>query len=306
MTRRAESCVTYPRLYAYNPIISTGGLYSSSSDLSIFLRSILTHKLLDIPTTNAWLKPHSYSSSIEFAYGMPWEIFRTNSLVFDSNRIVDLFTKSGSLSGYASRIILIPEYNIGVTVLVAGDGKAKGWTEELVLSKLIPEVESVARCQMKDKYAATYFAPAYLGINSSMKIEMDGASGLILTSWISNGTDFLDQYAALSKGVDKGRAQLVPSNIRRGSSAEAWRLMFAIPDTRTGTSMENCLIDDLDSMMYGGRSLEEFLFHLDENGVVESVELPAFRITLQKGKIRGEGRGYGERFVGFMKPLGLF
>jgi hypothetical protein len=266
----------------------------------------MTHGMLDIPTTNAWLKPHSYSSSIDFAYGMPWEIFRTTSLLSDSDRIMDLITKSGSLSGYASRIIIIPEYNIGVTVLVAGEGKAKGWIEELVMSKLIPEVESGARCKMRDKYADTYYAPAYLGVNSSVKIDLDGASGLVLTSWISNGTDFLYQYAALSMGADKGRAQLVPSNIGRGSSAEVWRVMFATPDTRTGRAMENCLIDDLDSMMYGGRSLEEFVFHLGEDGVVESVELPAFRITLKKGKIKEEGRGYRDRFLGFMKPLGLF
>ncbi len=237
---------------------------------------------------------------------MPWEIFRTNSLLSDSNRIIGLFTKSGSLSGYASRIILIPEYNIGATVLVAGDGKAKGWIEEQVLSKLIPEAENIARCQTRNKYADTYYAPAYLRTNSSIKIELDGASGLVLTSWISNGTNFLDQYTALSKGSDDGRAQLVPSNIERGPSAEVWRVMFAAPDSRKGGTFEDCLIDDLDSMMYGGRSLEEFVFHLNENGVVESVELPAFRITLEKSKMRKEERGYGDRFFDFMKPLGLF
>lgn len=268
----------------------------------------MTHTMLDIPTTNAWLKPRSYSSSEDFAYGMPWEIFRSTSLLSDSDRAMDLIMKSGSLSGYASRIIMIPEYNIGVTVLVAGDGKAKDWIEELVMSKLIPEVESETRRQMRDKYAGTYYAPAHLGVNSSVKISLDGASGLVITSWISNDTDFLHQYAALSMGTGKGRAQLVPSNIGRGSSGQVWRVMFAAPDTRTGRAMENCLIDDLDSMMYGGRSLEEFVFHLSKDGVVESVELPAFRITLQKGKMKEEGRGYRDRdrFFGFMKPFGVF
>ena len=256
--------------------------------------------------TNVWLRPHSYSSSAEFAYGMPWEIFRTTTLLPDSDRKIDLFTKSGSLSGYASRIILVPEYNVGITVLVAGDSNAVGWMEEMVLSKLSPEVESIARHQTSDRYADKYYAPAYLGINSSVEIGVDGAYGLVLKSWISNGTDFLHQYAALSKGTDAGRAQLVPSNIKRGSSGELWRVVFAAPDSKREIAIENCLVDDFDSMMYGGRSLEEFVFHEDGNGDIESVELPAFRIKLKKGETKVEMNGYKDRILGFMKPLGLF
>ena len=237
---------------------------------------------------------------------MPWEIFRTNNLIPHSDRIIDLFVKSGSLSGYASRIILIPEYDLGITVLVAGDGKAESWIEELLLSKLIPKVESITRYQTKEKYADRYHAPAHLGINSSITLEVDGASGLVVKSWISNGTNFLDKYTQLSKGTDKGRVQLVPSKINRGNLGEVWKVMFAEPDLKRGRAIENCLIDDIDSIMYGGRSLEEFVFHRNENGVVESVELPAFRITLQKNKMKTTKKGYKEKVFGLMKPLGLF
>ena len=304
MIRRADSSIRSNICLLV--ITSTGGLYSTPSDLSIFLRSILTHGMLDIPSTNAWLKPYSYSSSVEFAYGMPWEIFRTNSLLPATDRIIDLFTKSGSLSGYASRIILIPEYDMGITVLVAGDGQAEGWIEELVLSKLIPEVENITRYQTGEKYADTYHAPAHLGVNSSITIEMDGLSGLIVKSWISNGTDFLNHYTQLSKGSDTGRVQLIPSKINRGNSGEVWKVLFAEPNLKRGSAIENCLIDDVDSMMYGGRSLEEFVFHVGENGVVESIELPAFRTTLQKGKMKPTKKGYKVRILDLMKPLGLF
>ena len=218
--------------------------------------------------------------------------------------MTDLYTKSGSLSGYASRIILIPEYDLGLTVLAAGDGKAVGWIEQRVLAHLIKGVDQMAQDQTRDKYAGVYYAPASIGVNSSLKIEVDGAEGVALTSWISNGTDFLNQYKELSKAGDTGRAQLVPSHIKRGKSGEVWRLMYAAPDSRRGDAIENCLVDDLDSVMYGGRSLEEFVFHENENGVVQSIELPAFRIALQKGKIMSTKKGYGDRFLDFFKAQG--
>ena len=289
---------------------STGGLYSTSSDLSAFLRSILTHKLLNIPSTNAWLKPHSFSSGVEysnaqFTYGMPWEIFRAHDLVGQRDRMIDLFTKSGGLSGYTSRIVLVPEYKLGVTVLVAGDGKAVGWIEQQILSRLIKGVDVMTQDQTRDKYAGLYFAPASMGVNSSLEIEVDGAKGVVLTSWISNGTDFLHQYKQMSNSPDTGRAQLVPSNVMRGKSREVWRLMYAAPGSRRGNAIENCLVDDLDSLMYGGRSLEEFVFRQDENGFIQDVELPAFRITLQKMKIRPNNKGYGEGFLTYLRPQGV-
>ena len=218
--------------------------------------------------------------------------------------MIDLFTKSGSLSGYTSRIILIPEYDLGVTVLVAGDGKAVNWIEQRVLAHLIKGVDKMTQDQTRDKYAGVYYAPVSIGFNSSLKIEVDGAEGVIVTSWISNGTNFLDQYKELSKAGDTGRAQLVPSSIKRGRSGEVWRLIYAAPDSRRGGAIKNCLIDDLDSMMYGGRSLEEFVFHQDEKGVIQSIELPAFRIMLQKAQIKSTEKGYGEIFREYLKLQG--
>ena len=290
---------------AYPIIFSTGGLYSSLSDLSIFIRSILCHKLLDPSRTNAWLKPHSYSSSADFAYGMPWEVFRPYKLLPGSDRRIDMFTKLGGLSGYVSRIILIPEYDIGVTVLVAGEDTALKWMEEILLSKLIPGVDSIAKHQVKHKYADTYHAASSQAINSSMVLEVDDTFGLVVSSWVSNGTDFLHRYRKMFEGKKTGKAQLIPSNFRRGASGEVWRIMFVSPDSRQGTIIESCLLDDVDSLMYGGRSLEEVIFHQDANGVVNSVELPAFRITLQKGKTTAKNKGYSDKVLELMKPLGI-
>ena len=259
----------------------TGGMYASASELSIFLRSILTPKLLDVPATNAWLQPHSYSSNLYLTYGMPWEITRTTSILADADRGMTLYAKAGNLDGYSSHIILVPEYGIGFTLLVAGDGKALKWIEDQVLTTTIQGIENIAREQVRQKYTGSYHAPLSTGINSSLTLSLDGSSGLVVTSWISNGTDFLPKYASFSSD-EPGKAQLIPSRLKRGAAGEVWRLTFVQPDVKPKSVVDTCQMNDVDSIMYGGRSVDEFVFLKDRNGVVQGVELSAFRITLAK------------------------
>lgn len=238
----------------------TGGLYSTSTDLSRFLRAIMNSELLDKSTTNAWLKPHSWSSSLTSAFGMPWEIYRTTSLLPDTNRGMTIVTKAGGLFGYSSHAILLPEYDLAIVALVAGDGTALGWLEEQVLSAVSKVIENIARNQAKERYAGTFRSSA---INSSVTLSIRGSSGLVIDSWVSNGTDFLLEYVALQSGkrdLTGGKVQLMPAGIRRSNGGEVWRASF-IPNKRDHVGVINsCMVNDVDDLMYGDRSLQEFVF----------------------------------------------
>ncbi|KAL9047081.1 MAG: hypothetical protein Q9214_000251 [Letrouitia sp. 1 TL-2023] len=264
---------------------ATGGIYSTSSDMSVLARAILTHKLLDEATTNAWFAPRSYSSSLEFAYGMPWEIFRTTSLLQDSQRSQTIVSKAGNVRGYASRFVLFPEYGVGLTVLVAGDGRALTWIEEEILKTALPKVEEIARQQVCEKYTGTYAASPGTVINSSVDLEVQGSSGLVVTSWISNGTNFQDTFATLWKmeSGTKGpcRVQLTPSRIWRGLSDEVWHAQV-VTESLPNTVLNTNLVEDIDPFLYASRAIEEFVFQHNEEGDVIGVELPALRITLRK------------------------
>ncbi|KAL8792226.1 MAG: hypothetical protein Q9195_005182 [Heterodermia aff. obscurata] len=264
---------------AYDP---TGGLYSTVNDLSIFMRAILNSELLDRSTTNAWFKPRSWSSSLHSAYGMPWEIYRTTGLIPDSDRGVTLITKGGALYGYYSHIILLPEFDLAITVLVAGESEGREWLEKQVLTATTKLVEDIARSQARDRYTGYYKS---LQINSSITFEINGSSGLTITSWISNGTDFMLEYVGIHTGqrdLSQGRIQLVPAGLRRRSGGEAWHATF-VPNKRTADSViDSCMINDVDTVMYGDRSLQEFVFHANNEGEVTEVELPAFRAVLRK------------------------
>lgn len=76
----------------------TGGIYSSTTDLSKFLRYILTH-YNGITYAANWVHPVSPSTGLYSFYGMPWEIFHTDRILQKSQRTVKFITKSGGLPG---------------------------------------------------------------------------------------------------------------------------------------------------------------------------------------------------------------
>lgn len=261
---------------------STGGIYSTSTDLSVFLRAILNSELLDESTTNAWFKPHSWSSGLNSAYGMPWEIYRTTKLLSDTDRGMTIVTKGGALNGYYSHIILLPEYNFAITVLVAGDSQALGWLEKQVLTATAGVVESIARSQTKKRYAGKYQAS---GINSSLALELNGSSGLVIDSWISNGTDFLLEYVGIHTGkydLDQGKVQLLPAGVRRSNGGEVWRASFVPSYQEIESVIDGCMINDVDNLMYGDRSLQEFVFVADGGRKITLLELPGLRVVMEK------------------------
>ncbi|KAF1355700.1 beta-lactamase/transpeptidase-like protein [Lizonia empirigonia] len=101
------------------PGAAMGGIFSSPNDLSAIGRSILSSSLLPSSTARALLKPTSFTSSLLGAAGRPWEIYRA-ALNAERNRVIDLYTKSGNLPGYGANLVLIPDFDVGFVVMMAG------------------------------------------------------------------------------------------------------------------------------------------------------------------------------------------
>jgi CubicO group peptidase (beta-lactamase class C family) len=133
----------------------TGGIYSSSRDLSRYLRYILTHYNGLTPALN-WLHPASYSAGMNSFFGMPWEIYRTSNILPHTDRPVAFVTKSGGLPGYFSIIMIVPDYDLGVTILVGGQGQLLSELRKLVTIPLIEAIECMAFEQMGVVYGGTY------------------------------------------------------------------------------------------------------------------------------------------------------
>ena len=294
----------------------TGGLYASSSDMSTWLRYILaTYNARPLSAGN-WFAPTSFSGSIDTFYGMPWEIFRlrTNAVVtdFKSTRPLTFVTKGGALPGYTSIMILIPEYALGITILIAGSSNLLSEIRETVISEIVRFADVAAMTELRSRYVGTYADEVS---NSSITLSQSSQHGLTVTRWISNSIDTLSAFGNLYSSFGGGPSLLMhvlPTLLYSDESAhekgEKWRL---VPQSlgaseqaedeqrrspgsgRSGSDgvWTNFCISDWDIIAYAGKPMTELIFQntkqkgqSSRHARCESVQLSGFRSTLYRKK----------------------
>ncbi|KAL2397234.1 putative hydrolase M10 [Exophiala dermatitidis] len=248
----------------------TGGLFACSADLSRFLRHVLNHYNSPGSITNSlnWFQPASFTATMGSFY-------------------------AGGLPGYSTIIILVPEYELGITILTAGSEPALlDLLREAVTVPLIRAADEVARRQTESIYAGTY---EYTDtdrngnnsdhLNSSLTLTYSTAHGLEITHFISNGTDVLaaiPAYFHLDTNNNIYHLQTVPTTFTRSplddgnedeNNGERWRiLLLSEPrrdhdhDHKTTTAghgvpvWDDFCITNIDMMAYAGKPFNELVF----------------------------------------------
>lgn len=169
-------------------------MWSSVNDLSSLGRHIFSNTLLTRPVTQRWLRPVFPTSDVIAGIGAPWGLRRIQ--IGDkntTNRIVDAYGKAGSINKYQSLMVLIPDYEIGITALLAGDwpGNANWHMADIIGPILLPRLEAAGREEAESLYAGTYtFQNTNITINSTITFTTDpDRPGLGVENWISNSTD---------------------------------------------------------------------------------------------------------------------
>ena len=187
---------------------------------------------------------------------------------------------------YSSYLGLVPDYGVGYVILSAdtvspADLNAHADYKEVVL-------EGVIKSSLKQ--AAQNFGGAYAAsnLNSSIAVEYDEHPGLFIESVISNGTDFREALASLN-GVSDATdlsIRLYPTQLiqQKGSgSKQAFRAVFQdkteLADAETATCVSWM---NLDRLKYAGHGLGEFVFTLNSEGKVLSVEIPVLDVILER------------------------
>lgn len=272
----------------------TGGIYASASDMSNYVRYVLTH-FNTLATGVNWLLPASSASGVHSFYGMPWEIFRTERLLEDSTRPVTFVTKSGSLPGYYSRISVLPEYGLGVTILVSANPKLVEQLQEIVTVSLVRAAENEVWKSLEQTHGGSYVAIDEQ-LNSSISFSASPSGGLTVTNFISNGTDELGFVfptfflPLLDIGDLPWRVQLMPTLLYKNETSqqgEIWRMLVVPEEPKDKSSRpvwDDFCIANVEYVSYGGLPFNEVVFWL-EDGIVE---LPAWRVELKK---REAGKG---------------
>ena len=275
----------------HNP---TGGLFMSTSAMSIFLRHVLSifnsPPTISLQTGN-WFAPHSFTSNIGGFYGMPWEIFRTSSILTSSTRPITFYTKGGGLPGYSTLILLVPESNLAMSIFVGGNADMLSKLREVVTVTLINAVEDIAANQAAQHYTGRYSSQDP-HLNSSVILAYSKSRGLTIESLISNSTDVPDVFRHAYPGIlpPESSIQLTPTLLyvdEQRQKGEIWRFVFVPerPDKEEAGVWDDECVTNIDLVMYDGLPLNEVVYWREEG----EVEFTAFRVRMKK-----DGHGDGE------------
>ena len=323
-------------IYTFTGSQSAGAsLYSTSSDLSKLLLSLLP----SVQNKKPIFQPHPIAadkfllpaamvpSTNTFVLGAPWEIFRPEA----NHGGLTIYTKAGALHGYNAQTVLIPEYDITMTITTSGEAVADLFLIEILSylddgkekGLLVGGFGEVARREAKEAYDGIYVSETK-NLNSSMELSTDkngSSGGIIISSWISNGSNFLDTIAILrayTGGAADVDARLYPVDLYGVVETEAltpggkpskvrkeeWKITVETKQTpitapqdpaETGkwrTHFEGVCLTFSMADLYAGRWGDENLSRVviwrseaevGQRGKIIAVEIPALRVVLRNG-----------------------
>ncbi|KAH9904273.1 beta-lactamase/transpeptidase-like protein [Xylariomycetidae sp. FL2044] len=270
----------------------TGNMYSSVVDLSIVGRAIFRNTLIPGSLTRRWLKPAGLTAEIYEGISYPWGIRRIPLSGVDGNRIVDAYSKAGSINVYSSLMVLLPDYEVGFNALLAGGwpGNSNWDIADAIGAVLLPALEEAAREQARAMYEGTYDA-ADGALNSSLTLSVDDVRpGLGVDRWVSNGTDMIPVAVQhhLNYNVTGPAVRLYPTGLEMtnddGSRRVAFKAMVEnldAPDYGDRMFSTNCgTWVSQTTAVYANMPLDQFVFTISAEGAVIDVQPLALRATL--------------------------
>ncbi|KAI1075760.1 beta-lactamase/transpeptidase-like protein [Whalleya microplaca] len=270
---------------------ATGNMYASVSDLSTTGRSILNYELLSPIMTRRWLKPFAFSADPLAMVSVPWGARRIN--LGHKYRHITAYNKAGSIGDYSALLAIIPDFDIGISILLAGEipGNSGFSLADTIGESLLPAVDEAARTQAGDVYNGHYVSTNN-AVNSSLTITTDDLPGLGVSQWFSNGTDFayISTVLQMEYTPVTPRIRLYPTGLEGPTEDGGKRVVFkAIFEDADAARNENKMFSTecgnwvtIESVIYGTAAMDELIFNFDSNGKVVSVTSPSLRITLNK------------------------
>ncbi|KAI0891918.1 beta-lactamase/transpeptidase-like protein [Annulohypoxylon nitens] len=279
--------------YSLGESSPTGNMYSSASDLSRLGRAIFKHTLLSPSQTRRWLKPTALTSDLHEGVSSPWGIRRIP--LQDGSRVVDAYSKAGSINVYMSLLVLLPDYDVGIVALLAGGwpGNANWDIADNIGRVLVPALEDAAREEAERNYAGTYTA-AGEGLNSTLVLSTDPARpGLGVEKWVSNGTDMIPVAVryTLNYNVTGPSIRIYPTGLESaaaedGSKKVAFKAVVEnldLPDRGGAMFSTNCgTWVSQTAAVYADMPLDQFVFTLYKDGRATAVTPLALRTALMR------------------------
>ena len=187
--------------------------------------------------------------------------------------------------------VLAPDYGVGFVVLVAGNDTTDTvqYLADSVTASIFPALENTARAQAQQTFGGTYNTSTAAGLASNITFSTKpGQPGLVVESWYSNGTDFLQVIAEMEGATTEVDVRLYPTGLVQQTSSNTKRIGFRAVFESTDTAPDGGIFSPdcttwvtVDSPRYGNVGLDEFVFEV-EDGKAISVSPRALRVTLER------------------------
>ncbi|KAJ4417641.1 hypothetical protein N0V85_001751 [Neurospora sp. IMI 360204] len=224
---------------------AAGNMYTSAGDMSSLGRAIMRSTLLKPAVTRRWLKPSVFTSDPKSALGMPWGIRQLDIGFGQSFQITHAFNKRGSLGAYTSLLAILPDLDIGFSILAAGDTPAVLAMDiaDTLTTTYLSTMTYVARTEADRIFSGQYrytgnitvpvpgspppsnstIPPKYTNgtlterkrLDSSLTISTSPFTpGLVLTNWISNSTDMSFFAVAIGSNITNEYLDKIKPSVR--------------------------------------------------------------------------------------------
>lgn len=225
---------------------------------------------------------------------MPWEIYRPSHLS-PVPRPIDLYTKEGELpapGGYTGHIAVIPEYEVGIVILAAGDGSFDAFARVLnaATAEIIQQLDVLARERAENAYVGRYVGSSGNGSSAQLVLAIDEGPGIKVQQWTNLGVDMLSSLVGIQFGLNNKKD--IDARIYPIGEDNRWRLQLepihAKDDPYRGAiTLDACWTWlKVDSLRYGRLPVDEFDFEVTllEGGIprVEGLRVPGLRQALVK------------------------
>lgn len=272
-------------------------MFASANDISTTAIAILNSTLVRPVVTRRWFKPTAYTADILAGVGAPWGFRRISLSASNPHKTITALNKAGRFRSYTSLLTLIPDWDIGFTILAAGNitGSTGFDIADFLGETIFPAFDAAAKDEADKMYSGVYAARGAAANGSMLVVSTDPAKpGLGVGPWLSNGIDMAAVALAMQSGspvVIKPAVRLYWTDLETvaadGSKRQAFKAMFEdegypARDKPKMFSTDCAAWLGQTGVTYASLPLDEFVFNLDPAGKVVSVDNLALRVTLYK------------------------
>ncbi|KAF2967354.1 hypothetical protein GQX73_g6229 [Xylaria multiplex] len=220
------------------------------------------------------------------------------SVINSTYQFATTFNKLGNIGRYSSLLAVIPDFDVGFSMVAAGEMPPSLLTDiaDTLSNTYLPTLQGIARLQANATYSGFYHSSDQK-LNSSLSISVDeNHPGLGVAGWISNGTNLMGLVVALGQNISReywtdiqASVRLYPTGLWDATASGGRRVGFkatfedlSLPAVANPFTTDCATWVSVSGVAYGSQPLDEFIFDVDANGTVLAVENSALRNRLVK------------------------